>query len=342
MENTGGRTNFRQEQIKQEIEVLEKQISEVKQVIDFDPLQVLNGDPNGEQAKLESLQMQKEELSRKLRSLQLNQIRQRNRRERKRKRQNSSEAEDPVEQSSVGKDIAGVSFSDTSSQSLSPVAALHQLRQPVVIQSSKTSSTFDASHFTTTSSTTSQLFQNVSGIMAPTTFQQQPFIRGVLSAVQVPKINPPTPSPPIPVFTNPSNVSSSSFPQVSSNEQHPASSSNAIPASPNVAVLFKPKLETNSNTAADQGGVLNTKWLQQIISMSELEFLDLLQSFMKATLDLRGSAMKLVELRQQYLRDCSAYGQSAAQAFFYVQVERGWTLTKEQKQNILDGLKSTI
>eukprot|EP00475_Leptophrys_vorax_P010890 TRINITY_DN17450_c0_g1_i1.p1 TRINITY_DN17450_c0_g1~~TRINITY_DN17450_c0_g1_i1.p1 ORF type:complete len:240 (-),score=51.40 TRINITY_DN17450_c0_g1_i1:23-742(-) len=72
--------------------------------------------------------------------------------------------------------------------------------------------------------------------------------------------------------------------------------------------------------------------LQQIISMSELEFLERLRVHIVAPEASSESTRKLVLLREEFLQDCVAYGDEYAKMFCFMSLQCGVALTTEQKQ----------
>jgi hypothetical protein len=78
------------------------------------------------------------------------------------------------------------------------------------------------------------------------------------------------------------------------------------------------------------------KRIQDVATMTEIEFLDILQSYTQSPGDHQEALLKLMDIRQQYIRDSAEYGHNAAQAFLVVHLKQGYALSPEQKSRLLE------
>jgi len=311
---SSGRTNFRQEQIKRQLADIDKQISVMK-LSGFQ-----SGNPNSvnnnnslPESKLEELELMRDELNRKLRTLQLNQIRQRKLRERRKQGVDASFGTPDgqyVFGNSSGEDLHSECSRYSGSPDVEPLR--HQFKD--VLSGNFVTTT------TTTTSTANAAHQHSSSSQQFTTYGVQP----AQYAVPVQYVMPPaapTPSPVAPVRAalHIPNVQPQVFQgQTSSVQNQPISHQQ-----------FQ-----RINSMPEFNGVWKNSFLQQVVLMTELEFLDVLQSYVQSPIDLREPALRLLQLRQQFLKDCAQHGRVAAQAFFFLQVECGTNLTDDQKRSL--------
>jgi hypothetical protein len=295
---SSGRTNFRQEQIKRQLADIDKQISVMK-LSNYASVQQSN-----EQSKLEELEVLRDELNRKLRTLQLNQIRQRKLRERRKQGVEVSFSTPDgqyVFGNSSGEDLHSECSRYSGSPDVEPLR--HQFKDAL------------SGNFVSTTTSTSS---NVAHQSQFTTY-------GVQQAQYVPVqfVMPPAAPSSAPVApVRALHVQTIQSPQVF----HASSTSSSQPISHQQFQRI--------NSMPEFNGVWKNSFLQQVVSMTELEFLDVLQSYVQSPIDLREPALRLLQLRQQFLKDCAQHGRVAAQAFFFLQVECGTNLTDDQKRTL--------
>jgi hypothetical protein len=134
----------------------------------------------------------------------------------------------------------------------------------------------------------------------------------------------------------------------SSSSMSISSSSSAVQTPVSISQTFVPSVSTplmsTSNAETSSGSEVKSEseavsneaklWLQQVISMSELDFLEQLRLHVQSSTSTTDSTSRLVALRQEFLHDCVTYGVDAARAFCYVSVQWNVSLTPDQKEAI--------
>jgi hypothetical protein len=273
-----GRTSFRQEEIKKQLAEVEAKAAVLKLSLNYAQSTHQIEEFETIMAQLQEMETARDELNRKLRGLQLNQLRQRKRREKKKIGAESNvlmqHLEAPNDFSSEDLD-----HSPSNQGSKSPredwKSKLENPQPPVF--------NFASSGLIATSSSSSS---------SSTTVQQTS------------QCSLPAPFIGLPIAVG--NPAHNTLPFVPSSLQ--------TPQAPQFPQVWKNTL------------------IQQIIFMTEADFLDFIQTQIKN--ELRDLSVQIIQHRQQFLKDASLFGRENAVKFLFLQVECGLNLSPTQKLSL--------